>query len=175
MNRADKRREERKVKKEEAAQKKIAEREYNKDIKARGFHDPEKVFTSPLYSRLVKRQEQEIKRNWDRNGITEADLKREYDHGHADAMRKCSDMMTKFYFAAAAIALHRDFGFNLDQVTRVTQTMYNIITTELSSGEIVERCRKETGLIISTNVMEENSELDAGPIDELMNIGEEAL
>lgn len=175
MNRADKRREERKAKKEEAAQRKIAEREYNKDIKARGFHDPEKAFTSPLYSRLVAKKEQEMKRNWDRNGITEADLKREYDHGHADAMRQCSEMMTKFYFAAAAIALHRDFGFDLDQVTQVTQTMYNIITTELSSGEIVDRCWKETGLIISTESMRDNCELDAGPIDELINEEVEAL
>ena len=61
---------------------------------------------------------------WDRNGITKADLDREYQRGYKAAQKEMAAFYGKYFFASVAITLHRDFKFGKERIRRVLDAMY---------------------------------------------------
>ncbi len=85
---------------------------------------------------------------WDRNGITKADLDREYQRGYKAAQKEMAAFYGKYFFASVAIALHRDFKFGKERIRRVLDAMYEIMTWEITTCDILKRCQDETGIEI---------------------------
>ena len=120
-NRADRRRAQRNAQKEEQLAKQAAARQFEKDVKRDG---------------------------WNRNGITKADLDREYQRGYKAAQKEMAAFYGTYFFASVAVALHRDFKFGKERIRRVLDAMYEIMTWEITTCDILKRCQDETGIEI---------------------------
>lgn len=77
-NRADRRRAQRNAQKEEQLAKQAAARQFGKDVKRDGVFDARAAWQNPHYMREVIAMRKSERDGWDRNGITKADLDREY-------------------------------------------------------------------------------------------------
>ena len=84
------------------------------------------------------------------NGITQADLDAAYQRGRKDATKEYVDKLLpyqqKFFYSAAAIAAHELFGFGKDRALRLLERVQEIMCEEISTGDIIERCKRETGV-----------------------------
>ena len=84
------------------------------------------------------------------NGITAQDLADEYNRGRKEATKEYVDKLLpyqqKFFYSAAAIAAHDLFGFGKDRAMRLLERIQEIMCEEISTGDIIERCKRETGV-----------------------------
>ena len=84
------------------------------------------------------------------NGITAKDLADEYERGKKDATTEYVDKLLpyqqKFFYSAAAIAAHDLFGFGKDRAMRLLDRIQEIMCEEISTGDIIQRCKRETGV-----------------------------
>lgn len=85
-----------------------------------------------------------------KNGITEQDVKDAYDRGYKAAIKEYVDKLLpyqqKFFYSAAAIAAHDLFGFGKDRGERLLDRIQQIMCEEISAGDIIDRCKRETGV-----------------------------
>lgn len=86
--------------------------------------------------------------NIEKNGITAKELERSFEDGRREAMKIRTNYIMNMFFAANAIALHREFGFGEQRITRVLKRTERIMIEELTTEDITERCRRETGIDI---------------------------
>lgn len=126
MNRAERRKEERAERRAIAAIPEWKRQEINKKV--------------AVASRLMQ------------NGITQKDLQDEYERGRKEATEQyVNDLLPyqqKFFYSAAAIAAHDLFGFGKDRGLRLLERIQEIMCEEISTGDIIERCKRETGVDI---------------------------
>jgi len=84
------------------------------------------------------------------NGITQADLDAAYEKGRKDATKEYVDRLLpyqqRFFYSAAAIAVHELFGFGKNRGERLLDRIQQIMCEEISTGDIIERCKRETGV-----------------------------
>lgn len=90
--------------------------------------------------------------NLAKNGITQEDLDKAYKQGMADMQEKYVserlDYMQKFFYSACAIAAHNLFGFGRDRGERLLDETERIMTEEITTEDIIKRCKRETGIDI---------------------------
>lgn len=147
-NRADRRRAQRNAQKEEQLAKQAAARQFEKDVKRDGVFDAKAAWQNPHYMREVIAMRKSERDGWNRNGITKANLDREYQRGYKAAQKEMAAFYGKYFFASVAVALHRDFKFGKERIRRVLDAMYEIITWEITTCDILKRCLDETGIEI---------------------------
>lgn len=97
----------------------------------------------PAWHGLTKEQKQEA---LFRNGITAKDLQREYDTGYKQARKELTSFAMMMFYCATAIAAHRLFGFGETRIARLLDDIQQIMTEEIGTEDIIERCRRETGI-----------------------------
>ncbi|MFR5794162.1 MAG: hypothetical protein ACLUI3_00380 [Christensenellales bacterium] len=123
-NRADRRRAQRDAQKEEQLAKQAAARQFEKDVRRDGIFDAKAAWQNPHYMREIIAMRKSERDGWDRNGITKADLDREYQRGYKAAQKEMAAFYGKYFFASVAITLHRDFKFGKERIRRVLDAMY---------------------------------------------------
>ena len=99
----------------------------------------------PAWHGLTKEQKKEA---LFRNGITTKDLEREYDTGYKQARRELTSFTMMMFYCATAIAAHRLFGFGEARITRLLDDIQRIMTEEIGTEDMIERCKRETGMDI---------------------------
>lgn len=87
---------------------------------------------------------EELKARLLRNGITQEDLKRNYDIGFKDGIHSTWSMT----FAACMLALSELYGFGQERCFRVLQKIYYHIQFTLDNAELVQEVYDRTGLEI---------------------------
>lgn len=125
-----------------------AARQLERDIKQNGIFNAETAVTNPQYMSLITQQRIAQKKAMEKNGITEADLKAEYEKGYAAARRDLTVFYIRMFNAAVAISLHRLFKFGETRIVRVLTDMQEIMTWEICTDDILKRCHDETGIDI---------------------------
>lgn len=108
-------------------------------------------FAASAYARsIVRRAEQKQARyeKLEKNGITVKDLEENYKRGKHDAFTWASEYYQPYFYSAIAIALHRDLKFGETRMIRFLEAVQQIMTEEICTADIIERCRRETGLDI---------------------------
>lgn len=97
----------------------------------------------------------------EKNGITAKDLEHSYDEGQQAAMRIKTQYVMNMFLCANAIALHREMGFGEKRITRILKATERVMVEELTTEDITERCRQETGIDIA---------IDDEGVDELYQV-----
>ncbi len=150
MNRSDRRRQAREDAKEKKSALKQAALQYQRDLK-HGSIDAIAALSNPAYMAHHISTEMQRRKNMEKNGITKEDLKAEYERGRRDAQSDLTSFQMQCFYSAAGIALHRLFGFGETRICRVLDDIQLIMTEEITSCDIRERCKRETGVDIITN------------------------
>lgn len=99
----------------------------------------------PIWHGLTREEKKEA---LFRNGITTKDLEREYDIGYKQARQELTSFAMQMFYCAAAISAHRLFGFGETRITRLLDDIQQIMTEEIGTEDMIERCRRETGIDI---------------------------
>lgn len=85
-------------------------------------------------------------------GISPKDLEDSYNRGVEDGRKeyvsRLAPYQMKFFYSAAGIAAHDLFGFGETRIIRLLDRIQEIMTEEISTGDIIERLKQETGLDI---------------------------
>ena len=148
MGRAERRIIERLQQKEDREAAKVAARQFAADMARDGRFDPSKAIESPDYMAQVVVARARQREGWNKNGISYEDLKKEYQRGYDAAILDAVEHYMNFFYAGTGIALHNICGFGEMRIKRVLDELHRVMGEELSSGEIVERLKRETGLDI---------------------------
>lgn len=148
MGRAERRRAERRQEKEDREAAKAAARQFAADMARDGRFDPSKAMESPDYMAQVVVARARQREGWSKNGISYADLEKEYKRGYDAAMADAVEHFMDFFYAGTGIALHNVCGFGEMRIKRVLDELHRVMGEELSGGEIIERLKRETGLDI---------------------------
>ncbi len=82
----------------------------------------------------------------ERNGITAADLQREYERGRNESVTEVSDFAMKMIYCGFALALKREFKFGPERVLRTLHAADQIILEELTTEDIIDRVSRELGI-----------------------------
>lgn len=110
----------------------------------------------PAWKKAEIAQRMAMAQHLARNGITEKDLNDAYNRGRKDGIKEYVDSILpyqqRFFYSAAAIAAHDLFGFGKDRGERLLDRIQEIMCEEISTGDIIDRCKRETGV----NVFEED-------------------
>lgn len=84
------------------------------------------------------------------NGITENDLNDAYNRGRKDGIKEYVASLLpyqqRFFYSAAAIAAHDLYGFGKERCERLLDRIQEIMCQEISTGDIIARCKRETGV-----------------------------
>lgn len=99
----------------------------------------------PIYHNLTVEQKKEA---LFRNGITDKDLKQAYEDGRKHALHDYTSFGQAMFYSSCAIALHNVFRFGESRIVRVLNEMYRIMIEELTEEDIIQRCKRETGIEI---------------------------
>lgn len=164
MNRKDRREEARRKQAEDQERKRKAAMAFAADIKKNGDYDPQKALTDPYYMKNVSNASKEKHARWEKNGITKADVDEAWKKGYRRCAHELAIRYETLAFAAVCIALHDVCGFGPKRIERVVTDMYRVVTEEITKEDLVERCARETGVVLSMNVLEEtklNDSLEA--------------
>jgi len=110
----------------------------------------EGLTTIPEWKRQQLLKKQAVNARLVKNGITLKDLADEYNRGKADATKEYVDKLLpyqqKFFYCAAAMASHELFGFGETRILRLLDRVQEIMCEEISTGDIIQRCKAETGI-----------------------------
>lgn len=150
MNRADRRAQARADAKQKKAALKNAAVQYQRDMKHGGVN-AHTALSNPAYLAQHIAAEKKRREAWEKNGITKEDLKTEYERGRSDAQKDLTRFTMRFFYSAAAIASHRLFGFGETRICRLLDDIQLIMTEEITTCDIIQRCRDETGVDIFEN------------------------
>lgn len=82
----------------------------------------------------------------ERNGITDEDLKREYERGRRESIDAMTDFTQKMIYCGFALALKREYKFGPERVLRTMRTADQIILEELTTPDIIDRVSEELGI-----------------------------
>lgn len=148
MGRAERRRLERKQSREDKKLQAAAALQLERDIKKNGIFNAQTAVTNPHYLGQITQQRLAQKKAMEKNGITEADLKAEYEKGYAAARRDLATFTMRMFYSAIAISLHRLFKFGETRIFRVLEDVQWIMTEEICTADIIARCKEETGIDI---------------------------
>lgn len=148
MGRAERRKQERRQRQEDKKKTVDAARQLERDIKRNGIFAAETAVSNPYYMSQITQKRLAQKRNMEKNGITEADLKAEYEKGYAAARSDLSIFYIRMFYSAIAISLHRLFKFGETRIERVLSDVKWIMTEEICTDDILARCHNETGIDI---------------------------
>lgn len=99
----------------------------------------------PIWHGLTREEKKEA---LFRNGITAKDLAREYETGYKQARQDLTSFAMMMFYCATAIATHRLFGFGEARITRLLDDIQQIMTEEIGTEDMIERCKRETGIEI---------------------------
>lgn len=113
-----------------------------------GIFDAKEAVRNPFYLRQVAKQRFDHRKQMEKNGITQEDLKAEYERGYASARRDLTVFYIHMFYSAIAISLHKLFGFGEKRIVRVLQDVQETMAWEICTDDIIERCREETGIDI---------------------------
>lgn len=83
-----------------------------------------------------------------RNGITVADLKREYEAGHSDGYSLGCQASVRTVYAAICLALNDLYGFGLKRCGDVLQAVDRHVVNTLASSEAIDEVYKRMKLSI---------------------------
>lgn len=147
MNRADRRAQARADAKQKKAALKDAAVQYQRDMKHGGVN-ARTALSNPAYLAQHIAAEKKRREAWEKNGITEADLKAEYEKGYAVARRDLTVYAIRMFCAATAISLHRLHKFGESRIARVLEDVQCVMNEEICTDDILERCKAETGIDI---------------------------
>ena len=148
MNRADRRRQERARKSEDARKMEIAAKRYAQDVRRDGVFDAQSALRDPHYMEQIRREREAQIAKWNQNGITREDLKQEYEKGYAAARKDLAAFTMRMFYAALAISLHRLYKFGEARIIRTLDAVQWTMTEEICTADILARCKQETGLDI---------------------------
>lgn len=79
---------------------------------------------------------------------TAGDLKKEYDLGYREATKSMQEFLVPFFFAALSCALKSTYKFGGNRIIRVISATIGTMNDEISVQDMLERCKRETGLDI---------------------------
>ena len=150
VNRADRRAQARADAKQKKAALKEAAVQYQHDMKHGGVN-AHTALSNPAYLAQHIAAEKKRREAWEKNGITKEDLKTEYERGRSDAQKDLTRFTMRFFYSAAAIASHRLFGFGETRICRLLDDIQLIMTEEITTCDIIQRCKDETGVDILEN------------------------
>ncbi len=122
----------------------------NRTSKKTGIFDAKEAVRNPFYLQQVTKQRLEQRKEMEKNGITKEDLKAEYNRGYAAAHRDLTVFTMRMFYSAIAISLHRLFKFGEARILRVLDDVQWIMTEEICTDDIMQRCRDETGIDITS-------------------------
>lgn len=148
MGRAERRKEERRQRQEDRKKTAEAARQLERDTKRNGIFNAETAVSNPYYMTQITQKRLEQRKAMEKNGITQADLKAEYDKGYAAARRDLAVFTMRMFYSAIAISLHRLFKFGETRILRVLDDVQWIMTEEICADDIIARCKSETGIDI---------------------------
>lgn len=103
------------------------------------------------YSRAIIRREavrNAKKAELEKNGITTEDLEQNYKNGYHEALTWATKYYQPFFYSAIAICLHRDLKFGETRMCRFLEAVQQVMLEEISTGDIIERASRETGMDI---------------------------
>lgn len=83
-----------------------------------------------------------------KNGITDHDLKREYDRGYNAARSDLAGFIMKMMYCAVALSLHKLYGFGEERITRTLDEIQQTMCDEIGVQDMFDRCKRETGMDI---------------------------
>lgn len=104
MGRAERRQMERMKARDSKKQTIAAAKLLESDIKRQGIFDANTALSNPYYMTQIVNQRITQRKAMEKNGITEADLKAEYERGRSDAQKDLTRFTMRFFYSAAAIA-----------------------------------------------------------------------
>lgn len=148
MGRAERRKEERRQRQEDRKKAAEAARQLERDTKQNGIYNAETALSNPYYLTQITKKRIEHRKEMEKNGITQADLKAEYEKGYAAARRDLAIFTMRMFYSAIAISLHRLFKFGETRIERVLSDVQWIMTEEICTDDIIARCKSETGIDI---------------------------
>lgn len=104
----------------------------------------------PEWKRAELARKQAVRERLMKNGLTTQDIQDAYEKGRKDATAEYVDKLLpfqqKFFYSAAAIAAHDLFGFGKERGLRLLERIQEIMCEEISTGDIIDRCKRETGV-----------------------------
>ena len=104
----------------------------------------------PEWKKAELARKQAVRERLMKNGLTTQDIQDAYEKGRKDATAEYVDKLLpfqqKFFYSAAAIAAHDLFGFGKDRAMRLLDRIQEIMCEEISTGDIIQRCKRETGV-----------------------------
>lgn len=110
----------------------------------------EYLTTLPAWKKAQIARDQAYIERLTKNGITGQDLDDAYVRGRKEATKEYADKLLpyqqKFFYCAAALASHELFGFGETRIIRLLDRVQQIMCEEISTGDIIERCKAETGV-----------------------------
>ena len=83
-----------------------------------------------------------------KNGITLEDLTKEYRRGYDRGFRDASPACTEMTYAAAVLALRKEFKFGQDRCERFLREMDRQMVENIDSTEAIQKVFDEIGLQI---------------------------
>ncbi len=81
-----------------------------------------------------------------KNGITEADLRQEYERGRTEGFKSAAINIVKCCYAGIVIALHDEFGFGVRRAFRAIRAVDQKVNWALTHHELAEEALEKTGL-----------------------------
>ena len=123
-----------------------ASRELETDYARDGVFDAQKALRNPGYMAQIPERRIQKQAVWEKNGITQADVKQAFDEGYAAAQKDLAVFIMRMFYGACCIALKNKFGFGETRIVRALEEIHRIMTEELCSEDMLERVRRETGI-----------------------------
>ena len=111
----------------------------------------EYLTTLPAWKKAKIARDQACIERLSKNGITPKDLEDEYKRGYDAARHDLTRMTMQFFYSAIAIATHRIFKFGETRIYRLLDAVQQIMCEEITTADIRERCKDETGVDIILN------------------------
>ena len=107
-------------------------------------------FRSSLPEEYFAQKVKEMER-MHQNGITAADLKANYDKGYKEGRMDMVTFTMANFYSAIAIAMKRLYGHGETRILRTLNDVQLIMTEEITVQDLIERCKRETGVDIIAN------------------------
>lgn len=97
----------------------------------------------PSHKRMTKEQKMEA---LVKNGITIADLEREWNDGYEQGFKEASPGVIKTIYAAIALAAKEELKFGIKRTKKLLEAIDNHVCDTLTSAEIIEEVWEKIGL-----------------------------
>lgn len=106
-----------------------------------------KAKATPAYRRNMTAED--MRKAFIKNGITPEDLQHNYELGLSDGRNEGIEFTIKTVYAASALALNEIAGYGHKRVTRFMRRMDEIVTTAITSDEVIDEVFEKFGLCIN--------------------------